>query len=133
MGVGYKTNMRPDALDMPMTSAPDFEYDYPTSFPNRDMPSNRPDSMGVGYRTDMRPDALDMPMTSAPDPVGSGRGDGAMEQQSREAQAKFNDFLQKLDPNMVDTAMNNPEIMDIIRDMFFTTYPGLVKGMGGYN
>ena len=67
------------------------------------------------------------------DPVGSGRGDGAMEQQSREAQAKFNDFLQKLDPNMVDTAMNNPEIMDIIRDMFFTTYPGLVKGMGGYN
>ena len=97
------------------------------------MPSNRPDSMGVGYRTDMRPDALDLPMTSAPDPVGSGRGDGAMEQQSREAQAKFNDFLQTLDPNMIDTAMNNPEIMDIIRDMFFTTYPGLVKGMGGYN
>ena len=67
------------------------------------------------------------------DPIGSGRGDGAMEQQSREAQAKFNDFLQTLDPNMIDTAMNNPEIMDIIRDMFFTTYPGLVKGMGGYN
>ena len=67
------------------------------------------------------------------DPIGSGRGNGAMEQQSREAQAKFNDFLQTLDPNMIDTAMNNPEIMDIIRDMFFTTYPGLVKGMGGYN
>ena len=65
--------------------------------------------------------------------VGSGRVDGAMEQQSREAQAKFNEFLQTLDPNMIDTAMNNPEIMDIIRDMFFTTYPGLVKGMGGYN
>ena len=67
------------------------------------------------------------------DPIGSGRGNGAMEQQSREAQAKFNEFLQTLDPNMIDTAMNNPEIMDIIRDMFFTTYPGLVKVMGGYN
>ena len=133
MGVGYRTNMRPDALDLPMTSAPDFEYDYPTSFPNRDMPSNRPDSMGVGYKTNMRPDALDLPMTSAPDPVGSGRGDGAVEQQSREAQAAFNEYLNTLDPNMVDTAINNPEIMDIIRKMFFTANPGLIRGMGGYN
>ena len=93
----------------------------------------RPDSMGVGYKTNMRPDALDLPMTSAPDPVGSGRGDGAMEQQSRKAQAKFNEYLNTLDPNMVDTAINNPEIMDIIRKMFFTANPGLIRGMGGYN
>ena len=133
MGVGYKTNMRPDALDLPMTSAPDFEYDYPTSFPNRDMPNNRPDSMGVGYRTDMRPDALDLPMTSAPDLVGSGRGDGAMEQQSREAQAKFNEFLQLVEPSVVDNARNNPEIMKVLRDAFFKTYPNLLRGIGGYN
>ena len=81
----------------------------------------------------MRPDALDLAMTSAPDPVGSGRGDGAVEQQSREAQAKFNEYLNTLDPNMVDTAINNPEIMDIIRKMFFTANPGLIRGMGGYN
>ena len=67
------------------------------------------------------------------DPIGSGRGNGAMEQQSREAQAKFNDFLQTIDPNMVDTAINNPEIMDIIRKMCFTANPGLIRGMDGYN
>ena len=118
-----------DGLLSKMTSAPPKLR--PLGLLNKG--ERRPDSMGVGYKTNMRPDALDLPMTSAPDPVGSGRGIGAMEQQSREAQAKFNDFLQTLDPNMIDTAMNNPEIMDIIRDMFFTTYPGLVKGMGGYN
>jgi hypothetical protein len=65
--------------------------------------------------------------------VGSGRGNGAMEQQTREAQVAFNDYLNTLDPNMVDTAINNPEIMDIIRKMFFTANPGLIRGMGGYN
>ena len=172
MGVGYKTNMRPDALDLPMTSAPDFEYDYPSYVPGQNTLSQAvtdqmggdnslesirntdayrlsrgntnetgyindlmplQDSMGVGYRTNMRPDALDLPMTSAPDPIGSGRGDGAMEQQSREAQAKFNEFLQLVDPSVVDNARNNPEIMKVLRDAFFKTYPNLLRGMGGYN
>ena len=74
-----------------------------------------------------------MPMTSAPDPVGSGRGDGAVEQQSREAQAKFNEFLQLVDPSVVDSARNNPEIMKVLRDAFFKTYPNLLRGIGGYN
>ena len=118
-----------DGLLSKMTSAPPKLR--PLGLLNKG--ERRPDSMGVGYRTNMRPDALDLPMTSAPDPVGSGRGDGAMEQQSREAQAAFNDYLNTLDPNMVDTAINNPEIMDIIRKMFFTANPGLIRGMGGYN
>jgi len=67
------------------------------------------------------------------DPVGSGRGNGAMEQQSREAQAKFNEFLQLVDPSVVDNARNNPEIMKVLRDAFFKTYPKLLRGMGGYN
>ena len=172
MGVGYSPNMRPDALDLPMTSAPDFEYDYPSYAPGQNTLSQAvtdqmggdnslesirntdayrlsrgntneagyindlmplQDSMGVGYRTNMRPDALDLPMTSPPDPVGSGRGDGAMEQQSREAQAKFNEFLQLVDPSVVDNARNNPEIMKVLRDAFFKTYPNLLRGMGGYN
>ena len=65
--------------------------------------------------------------------VGSGRGDGAMEQQSREAQAKFNEFLQLVDPSVVDSAKNNPEIMKVLRDAFFKTYPNLLRGIGGYN
>ena len=67
------------------------------------------------------------------DPVGSGRGDGAMEQQSREAQAKFNEFLQLVDPSVVESARNNPEIMKVLRDAFFKTYPNLLRGIGGYN
>ena len=118
-----------DGLLSKMTSAPPKLR--PLGLLNKG--ERRPDSMGVGYKTNMRPDALDLPMTSAPDSVGSGRGDGAMEQQSREAQAAFNDYLNTLDPNMVDTAINNPEIMDIIRKMFFTANPGLIRGMGGYN
>ena len=65
--------------------------------------------------------------------VGSGRGNGAMEQQSREAEAKFNDFLQLVDPSVVDNARNNPELMKVLRDAFFKTYPNLLRGMGGYN
>ena len=118
-----------DGLLSKMTSAPPKLR--PLGLLNKG--ERRPDSMGVGYKTNMRPDALDLPMTSAPDPVGSGRGDGAVEQQSREAQAAFNEYLNTLDPNMVDTAINNPEIMDIIRKMFFTANPGLIRGMGGYN
>ena len=67
------------------------------------------------------------------DPVGSGRGNGAMEQQSREAEAKFNDFLQLVDPSVVDNARNNPELMKVLRDAFFKTYPNLLRGIGGYN
>lgn len=150
MGVGYRTNMRPDALDLPMTSAPDFEYDYPSYAPGQNTLNQAvTDQKGLGdnslesirntdaYRLSRgntnEAGYIDDLMPLQDPPVGSGRGNGAMEQQSREAQAKFNEFLQLVDPSVVDNARNNPEIMKVLRDAFFETYPNLLRGIGGYN
>ena len=129
---------------------PDFGYDYPSYSPGQNTLNQAvTDQKGLGdnslesirntdaYRLSRgntnEAGYIDDLMPLQDPPVGSGRGDGAMEQQSREAQAKFNEFLQLVDPSVVDSARNNPEIMKVLRDAFFKTYPNLLRGIGGYN
>jgi hypothetical protein len=66
-------------------------------------------------------------------PIGSGRGDGAIEQQSRAAEDQFYNFLNTFSPSTIEFAKSDPNTMERIKKLFFQTYPGLVKGMGGYN
>jgi len=66
-------------------------------------------------------------------PIGSGRGNGAIEQQSRAAEDQFYNFLNTFSPSTVEFAKSDPNTMERIKKLFFQTYPGLVKGMGGYN
>jgi hypothetical protein len=152
-----RVNMRPDALDMlPNALAADDPVNK--MVPGENLFKYEPDPVDnmvpgenlFGYQTDpvgnMVPGENQFQYQTDPvgnmvpgenqfqyDPVGSGRGNGAMEQQSREAQAKFNEFLQLVEPSVVENAMSNPELMEVLRDAFFRTYPNLLKGIGGYN
>ena len=152
-----RVNMRPDALDMlPNALAADDPIN--NMVPGENLFKYEPDPVDkmvpgenlFGYQTDpvgnMVPGENQFQYQTDPinnmvpgenqfqyDPVGSGRGNGAMEQQSREAQAKFNEFLQLVEPSVVENAMSNPELMEVLRNAFFKTYPNLLKGIGGYN